>query len=153
MKKNEIFQIGSNTNSNISKEELLEFSKIHNLIFPEEYIDFVLHFNNSKVKSDTIKINRISENGYEQSFYLDYFFNFQETNDNYLFFYKKYPEAELIEAKVLPIAKTNGRTYICIGISQQNLGQIFLWDGDFGVTKQAENLQDFFDSLEIDEVE
>lgn len=37
MKKNEIFQIGSNTNSNISKEELLEFSKIHNLIFPEEY--------------------------------------------------------------------------------------------------------------------
>lgn len=152
MKKNEIFQIESKINYNILVEEILEFARIHALIFSVEYIDFLLHFNNSKLMSDTIKINRIFENGLEQSFYLEYFFNFQDINDNYFFFYKKYPEEELIEANVLPIAKTNGRTYVCIGISEQNVGQIFLWDGDFGVTKQADNLQVFFDSLELDVV-
>jgi hypothetical protein len=72
-----------------------------------------------------------------------------EFRESYNYYYKVNPEKEIVDAAVAIIGRTNGRTCICIG--SENLGQFFLWDGDFGVTKQAESLSEFFDSLVLDE--
>ena len=129
-----------------------EFSHDYNESLPEDYIEFLTHFNNSSLRSSKFLVTRSFEDGFEQSFYLEEIFSIDKTIEYYRLFFIAHPEPGLVDASVIPIAKLEGRTYICLGIGLINQGQIFLWDGDFGVTKQAETLMKFFNSLVVDEV-
>jgi len=137
--------------SNLLIEDIIVFCKNYNIYLSSEYANFLLKYNESTVNSKRILIRRLLESGFIQEFYLGGFLSFKEFQESYLYFYKENTEDELIEASVAIIGQTNGRTSICIGIGQNNSGQIFLWDGDFGVTKQADSLQAFFNSLVIDQ--
>jgi hypothetical protein len=127
------------------------FQNKYNVKLPDDYIQFILEFNNSSLKSSKILFTRLFKDGFKQSFYLEEVFSIDKTEEFYRLFFRAQSEPELQEANVIPIAKAEGRTYICIGVDVINWGNIFLWDGDFGVTKQAESLGDFFDSLVLDE--
>lgn len=149
MKKKEIFSVVKN--SNLLLKDITIFKNYHNIYISEEYTIFLLEYNYNRINSDLIAINRIFEDGFSQKFYLRKFFTFEEFKDSYLYFHQQNLEDELVQESVSIIGMTAGRTCICIGIGKNNVGQIFLWDGDFGVTKQAENLDEFFDSLKLDE--
>ena len=82
---------------------------------------------------------------------MDELYDLELIRKSYLYFYEDYPEDEIKSSQIIVIGKTNGNTMICIGVTNKNQGQIFLWDWDFEVTEQAENLQSLFDFLELDE--
>jgi len=137
-------------NNESSVNDIECFQNKYDIKLPDGYIQFILEFNNSSLKSSKFLFTRSFKDGFKQSFYLEEVFNINKTEEFYRLFFRVQSEPELQEANVIPIAKTEGRTYICIGIDVINWGNIFLWDGDFGVTKQAESLSDFFDSLVLD---
>lgn len=151
MKAEQIFKvIEPNT---LSIEEINSFTNSNELKLSNEYIEFIRKYSISEVINKRITISRVFEDGFSQTFYVDKFLSFEEFKESFNYFYKICIEEELVSANVSIIGMTNGRTCICIGVKKENEGQIFLWDGDFGVTKQAENLESFFDSLELDEKE
>ena len=137
--------------TNLSIKEIEEFLKKESILLSMEYIKFLSMYDKSTVQLDNILIRRIISTGLIQDFYLGGFLSFIEFTDSYDYYYNVNLEEEIVSTAVAIIGRTNGRTSICIGIQKENLGQIFLWDGDFGVTKQAESLSDFFDSLVLDE--
>jgi len=139
------------SDTNLSGKEIEEFLKKESILLSEEYIKFISMYDKSTVQLDNILIRRIISTGQHQDFYLGGFLSFREFADSYEYYYKVNLEEEIVNLAVAIIGRTNGRASICIGIQKENLGQIFLWDGDFGVTKQAESLDDFFDSLVLDE--
>jgi len=147
---NDIFNQRIITNES-SLKDLQRFQNEYNIKLPNSYIQFILEFNNSSLKNSKFLFTRSFKDGFKQSFYLEEVFSIDKTEEFYRLFFIAQPESEIQGANVIPIAKAEGRTYICIGIYETNFGQIFLWDGDFGVTKQAETLQDFFDSLVLDD--
>jgi len=136
--------------SKISLLNIISFVKEKGIILSDEYVNFILQFDQSSLLSKYFLIKRKLQSGFIQEFYLGDFLTFEEFIESYCYFYETEIEEELVELKVAIIGSTNGRTLICIGIEKSNLGQIFLWDGDFGVTKQANNLEEFFNSLTLD---
>lgn len=143
------------TQEKMNNESLISnigrFQNKYSVKLPDDYIQFILEFNDSSLKSPKFLFTRSFKDGFKQSFYLDEVFNIDKTEEFYRLFFIAQSEPELQEAKVIPIAKADGRTYICIGICETNFGEVFLWDGDFGVTRQAESLHAFFDSLVLDD--
>ncbi len=137
--------------SDLSIKEIIEFTSSNNIVVSNEYADFLIFSNNGSLRHHNILLTRTFNSGSKQDFYLGEFLTFNEFKESYTYFHSITHEEDLVEAKVTIIGRTNGRTSICIGFSEVNLGQIFLWDGDFGVTKQSENLQLFLDSLALDE--
>jgi len=144
-------EILTNIKTNITLNDIEDFFKEKNIFLPNEYKKFILIFDQSIIKYDNILIKRQLFNRSTQDLYLGNFLSFEEFKENFTYFFETSKEEDLVESSVTVIGRTNGRTSICIGINQNNSGQIFLWDGDFGVTKQANNLKTFFDSLTMDD--
>lgn len=146
-----IQEVLKKNDTNLSAKEIEEFVKKESILLSDEYIEFISMYDKGTVQLDNILIRKIIGAGLTQDFYLGGFLSFLEFTDNYDYYYNVNLEEEIVNVAVAIIGRTNGRTSICIGIQKENLGQIFLWDGDFGVIKQAESLSDFFDSLVLDE--
>ena len=44
--------------------------------------------------------------------------------------------------------KSLGSPTICIGLSRENYGSVYVFDDDYGLTKEASAFNEFIDSLE-----
>lgn len=135
----------------ISFDEIIKFEKASNIILSDEYKYFLTVYNGGKPSENNILIKRfLKESAIHESFLGD-FYSLVSVEKDYNYFYIDFPEEEIKDNSIITIGETNGVTKICIGISEKNLGQIYLWDWDFGVTRQANDLQMFFDSLVLNE--
>lgn len=146
-----IYNVLESNGTIFNVDEIKNILTEDDILLPEEYMNFIAMYDNSTVRFDNILIKRLLSPEVSQDFYLAAFLTLSEFRESYKYYYKVNPEKEIVDAAVAIIGRTNGRTCICIGLGSENLGQIFLWDGDFGVTKQAESLSEFFDSLVLDE--
>jgi hypothetical protein len=50
----------------------------------------------------------------------------------------------------LAFVQNMGASVVSIGIEEENFGKIFVYDGDFGLTEQANSLEEFLEQLQKD---
>ncbi len=121
--------------------------------FPEEYLDFIAKYDIKNIirRNAKISLKTNKENDYVS---LYDFLDEEALIKINKHFYTVDVDDVLIQNGLIIIGETNASSvFICIGISKTNFGQIFIYGWDLGVIKIAENLQLFFDSLQLDERE
>lgn len=111
---------------------------------PEDYKQFLAHYDVTKRKGE-IKIHLPDKDDY---LYLDQFFSAQQLikeNDQY-----RHMDVDLIHFHLIPIANTSASPYLCLKISPENFGAIYLQNWDLGLAKVADSLTDYLASLVTD---
>ncbi len=122
--------------------ELTKYSK-----FSSEYLEFMEVYSVDNLKSRDIKIQIPNR---EDFVYLTNFLNPKQLIETNNYYYQILFDELLVENSLIIIAETSASIFVCIGISENNFGKIFLYGWDLGIIKIAENLQLFFDALELD---
>jgi len=129
-------------NSAIFEKDIEYLEKKLGVLLPLDYKEFLLEYNGGNVYYNSFQRPLSATD--EQDKCLDYFESIEGVMnawDNL----KDYEE--FIIAKVIPIAQTLSNAFIGIGFGEENLGNIFVFDWDFGVTFQANTLKDFFKQI------
>jgi hypothetical protein len=120
--------------------------------FPSDYKQFLHEFNGGKAKNLDLKINMITQSGFQTSAYLDEMFGIQEMNHYYdMIFPDDEGFLELDDTHNVVIGLANGGSAICLCIQGQFKGKIYHYDGDFRLVYLADSLEQFFCALKESE--
>jgi hypothetical protein len=131
----------NNPHNGSSLYEVTKLEKTLNITLSDSYKIFLL---SGKYLSITKKCFPRKPDVFPQGLGIDYFVNI----DGILKYHTEYMDEEVKEAELLLIGQGwIGGGIICIGIGAENLGQIYVFNWDFGPTFQAENLDEFLNSL------
>lgn len=137
-------------NRNIHKQNIQNSELPHPL--SEEYLDFINSYDVKNIKTKDAKIHfKHGRDNFMDFLYLSNILEVENLIRLNKHFYTVDVDDILIETGLVIIGETSaGSVFVCIGTFKSNFGEIFIYGWDLGIIKIAENLQSFFDSLEID---
>ncbi|MDA7026852.1 SMI1/KNR4 family protein [Bacillus sp. CLL-7-23] len=142
-------------NEKVSLENIKTFEDDYNVTLPEEYKNFLLEYNGGDVNPNVFKIS--DEQG-ESALNTLYGLNISAEYDELSSVFDSL-EGELPQ-ELLSIGDDSGGNQICIGISGNYFGKIYIWmhdieEGEYmdNVFFLANNFNEFLDSLYEDEEE
>lgn len=135
------------TNEKININEIREFEGQYVLSLPEQYIDFLLIYNGGYPEASTFKIS--DEEGESV---VNKFYGIGDMKGNLAKVFEVL-DGELPEG-FISIGSDPGGNEICIGVSKDYFGKIYLWMHDMESDEEMDNMyflsnsfNDFFDNL------
>ena len=131
-------------NKGASFEDVASVERELNMNFPHQLKEFLLMQNGGYCRPSYV-FKRYILDQEEQLMTIDQFLSIEEIKSSYI------NMLDIDEFKGnLPFVQNLGASVVSIGIEEKNFGKIFVYDGDFGLTEQANNLEEFFEQLQKD---
>jgi SMI1 / KNR4 family (SUKH-1) len=130
------------------ENQIEAFEKEANLLFPQELRLFLLK--NNGLAYSYPSFNRMVDNTFEDEISLVEIMSFQRIRKIYFNMQKESSYTNAVpNAKLLPIGETIASPMVCIASSSDSSlhGKIYVWDGDFDATFQANSLAEFLGQL------
>lgn len=111
----------------LDEESLLALEHKLAITLPEDYRDFILHYNGGQPKFCVFSYKGVD--GFESQSVINWFHAIYDGEENdfesiYLF----YSENGRIPPGFVPIASDPGGNMICISISENDRGMVYFWD-------------------------
>lgn len=150
----------SDTGKKLTMRKINKFEKRINYKLPEEYVKFLLEFNGG-IPEKTVFVFDVG--GEEEDSVIQVFYSIDNEDELYDLFtvYEVMVEDEELQEYFLPIAEDEFGNNICIGLQNNNLGQIFFCDHEEDVLERmhfvSNSFNDFINSLikdnDVDDVD
>jgi len=127
-----------------SKENIKKIEEKYSIKLPISYLNFLFNIGGGEIiENIRLKIPHSTDYLFLRHMYtlteFDNFFNFEFDHNSYI-------------TGIKTIGLTHAPLSICIGVYENEFyGQIFLYGWDLGLIKIANDLNNFFDLLELDE--
>ncbi len=115
-----------------------------NMNFPHQLKEFLL-LQNGGYSRPSYVFKRYILDQEEQLMSIDQFLSIEEIKASYV------NMLDIGEFKGnIAFVQNMGASVVSIGIEEENFGKIFVYDGDFGLTEQANSLEEFLEQLQKD---
>lgn len=138
------------TGKKLTIGKINKFEKQINYKLPEEYVKFLLEYNGG-IPEKTVFVFDVD--GKEEDSVIQIFYSIDNEDKLYDLFtvYEAMVEDEEIQGYFLPIAEDEFGNNICIGLQNDNIGQIFFCDHEEDASEKMQfvsnNLNDFINAL------
>lgn len=123
-------------------DQISNAEQLFGFTFPEDYLSFMEENPNVSYKKFTRKFK--NKEGLE--YVIENFFSIEDVI-SFLEEYTKEDVPYLSDKTLIHIGNTIASPIICLGITEQSYGHIFILDDDFGLTFQNDSVNDFIYSL------
>ncbi|MFT3738782.1 MAG: SMI1/KNR4 family protein [Breznakibacter sp.] len=124
-------------------EDILNIEAELTITIPSQLKEFLLLQNGGCIRPSFI-FKRFLDDG-TQNLIIDEFLSIEEIKSAY------FNGLDIEEFKGnLAFVQNMGASVVSIGIEKENFGKIFVYDGDFGLTEQANSLEEFLEQLQKD---
>jgi cell wall assembly regulator SMI1 len=131
-------------NKGASFEDVVSVERELNMNFPHQLKEFLLVQNGGYSRPSYV-FKRYILDQEEQLMSIDQFLSIEEIKASYV------NMLDIDEFKGnLAFVQNMGASVVSIGIEEENFGKIFVYDGDFGLTEQANSLEEFLEQLQKD---
>lgn len=124
--------------SPLSQASVISFTTKTGIELPPVYHAFLLQHNGCFLEKKDFK--RTLNDGDELEYIMEEFFSLEEIDRGWEHIK---PIAE--EVGALQIGSTVGSPIVCLGIMPDNRDCVFIYDGDFGLTVQAHDINEFIE--------
>lgn len=105
------------------KAALVNLETEYGFKFPQEYIEFLRTYNGGRPEGNIVKLPECEI----ESFLIDTFFGVNQDNNNNIVHQFRTLQGR-IPKECIPIAYVEGGNVICMNLSSQKYGYIYLWD-------------------------
>jgi hypothetical protein len=128
----------------LSEVELTDLERKLSIILPEQYRQFLLHFNGGRPSPSVFRFKKAS--GKYSDSMVDWFLSIYDGEyDNFESYFETYKlRHERLPADLVPIAHDPGGNLICIAVTGVGIGAVYFWDheheADRGVKPTRRNI-------------
>lgn len=138
-------KLRKNAKEQLTSLDVTSVENALNIVLPDDYRQFLLLNNGGVLYYNRFSRTLEDNDTMEMSLYE---FDHVEQLPNRWHAIREYEEYQ--KENLIPVGQTSMSAFLAINLSQSNFGKVYVADGDFGITCQANTFTEFIDQIQFD---